>query len=71
MLIKLLAKSIITPTHRLCGGVFRTRPTIAGAFLFVNFWTRWRFDMNIEEQVELLMQGTEYGDEELKKAMTE
>ncbi|HKG53016.1 MAG TPA: tyrosine--tRNA ligase, partial [Anaerolineales bacterium] len=26
--------------------------------------------MNIEEQVELLMQGTEYGDEELKKAMT-
>ena len=24
--------------------------------------------MNIEEQVELLMQGTEYGDEELKKA---
>ncbi|HEY3473710.1 MAG TPA: tyrosine--tRNA ligase, partial [Anaerolineales bacterium] len=27
--------------------------------------------MNIEEQVELLMQGTEYGDEELKKAMTQ
>ncbi len=26
--------------------------------------------MNIEEQVELLMQGAEYGDEELKKAMT-
>ena len=26
--------------------------------------------MNIEEQVELLMQGTEYGDEELAKAMT-
>jgi tyrosyl-tRNA synthetase len=26
--------------------------------------------MNIEEHVELLMQGTEYGDEELKKAMT-
>ena len=26
--------------------------------------------MNIEQQVELLMQGTEYGDEELKKAMT-
>jgi tyrosyl-tRNA synthetase len=26
--------------------------------------------MNIEDQVELLMQGTEYGDEELKKAMT-
>ncbi|MBI5962085.1 MAG: tyrosine--tRNA ligase [Chloroflexi bacterium] len=26
--------------------------------------------MNIEEQVELLMQGTEYGDEALKKAMT-
>lgn len=26
--------------------------------------------MNIEEQVELLMQGTEYGDEDLKKAMT-
>jgi tyrosyl-tRNA synthetase len=26
--------------------------------------------MNIEEQVALLMQGTEYGDEELKKAMT-
>ena len=25
--------------------------------------------MNIDEQVELLMQGTEYGDEELKKAM--
>lgn len=27
--------------------------------------------MNIEEQVELLMQGTEYGDEELKKSMTD
>ena len=27
--------------------------------------------MNIDEQVELLMQGTEYGDEELKKAMEE
>ncbi|WKZ35329.1 MAG: tyrosine--tRNA ligase [Anaerolineales bacterium] len=26
--------------------------------------------MNIQEQVELLMQGTEYGDDELKKAMT-
>ena len=26
--------------------------------------------MNIEQQVELLMQGTEYGDEELKQAMT-
>src|SRR5215212_7708530 len=26
--------------------------------------------MNIEEQVKLLMQGTEYGDEDLKKAMT-
>jgi tyrosyl-tRNA synthetase len=26
--------------------------------------------VNIEEQVELLMQGTEYGDEDLKKAMT-
>ena len=26
--------------------------------------------MNIEEQVELLMLGTEYGDEELKKSMT-
>jgi len=26
--------------------------------------------MNIEEQVQLLMQGTEYGDEELKQAMT-
>lgn len=26
--------------------------------------------MNIEEQIELLMQGTEYGDEDLKKAMT-
>ena len=26
--------------------------------------------MNIEEQVELLMQGTEYGDEDLKQAMT-
>lgn len=26
--------------------------------------------MNIEEQVELLMQGTEYGDEEMKQAMT-
>ena len=25
--------------------------------------------MNIDEQVELLMQGTEYGDDELKKAM--
>jgi tyrosyl-tRNA synthetase len=27
--------------------------------------------VNIEEQVELLMQGTEYGDDELKKAMTD
>ena len=27
--------------------------------------------MNIDEQIELLMQGTEYGDEELKKAMAE
>jgi len=27
--------------------------------------------MNINEQVELLMQGTEYGDESLKQAMTE
>jgi len=26
--------------------------------------------MNIDEQVELLMQGTDYGDEDLKKAMT-
>lgn len=26
--------------------------------------------MTIEEQVEILMQGTEYGDEDLKKAMT-
>src|SRR5215208_653144 len=26
--------------------------------------------MNIEEQIDLLMQGTEYGDDELKKAMT-
>ena len=26
--------------------------------------------MNIDDQIELLMQGTEYGDEELKKAMT-
>jgi len=26
--------------------------------------------MRIDEQVELLMQGTEYGDEDLKKAMT-
>ena len=26
--------------------------------------------MNIDAQVELLMQGTEYGDEDLKKAMT-
>jgi tyrosyl-tRNA synthetase len=43
--------------------------TIAGAFLFVNFW-RVEVQMNIEEQVELLMLGTEYGDEELKKAMT-
>lgn len=25
--------------------------------------------MNIDEQIELLMQGTEYGDEDLKKAM--
>jgi len=29
----------------------------------------WEVLMNIDEQVELLMQGTEYGDEELKKAM--
>jgi tyrosyl-tRNA synthetase len=42
--------------------------TIAGAFLFVIFCRE--VPMNIEEQVELLMQGTEYGDEELKKAMT-
>jgi tyrosyl-tRNA synthetase len=28
-------------------------------------------NVNIEEQVELLMQGTEYGDEELKRAMTQ
>ncbi|MCL4260668.1 MAG: hypothetical protein KJZ52_08585 [Anaerolineales bacterium] len=26
--------------------------------------------MNVEEQVEILMQGVEYGDEELKEAMT-
>ncbi len=43
--------------------------TIAGAFLFVNFWIV-EVQMNIEEQVEQLMLGTEYGDEELKKAMT-
>jgi tyrosyl-tRNA synthetase len=30
----------------------------------------WRRTVNIEEQVELLMQGTEYGDDELKKSMT-
>ena len=29
-----------------------------------------RHNVNIDEQVELLMQGTEYGDQELKKAMT-
>jgi tyrosyl-tRNA synthetase len=43
--------------------------------LFVNFpsaswWIPQEDQVNIEEQVELLMQGTEYGDEELKKAMT-
>src|SRR6185369_14816282 len=42
--------------------------SIAGAFLFVNF--QMEDGMNIEEQVELLMQGAEYGDEELKKSMT-
>jgi tyrosyl-tRNA synthetase len=42
--------------------------TIAGAFLFAIFCRE--VPMNIDEQVELLMQGTEYGDEELKKAMT-
>ena len=42
---------------------------IAGAFLFVNFWREGEH-MNIEEQVELLMLGTEYGDEDTKKAMT-
>jgi tyrosyl-tRNA synthetase len=53
-------------------------PTIAGAFLFVNsrggnreaFPPTLEVYVNIEEQVELLMQGTEYGDEDLKKAMT-
>ena len=42
--------------------------TIAGAFLFVYFQVEKA--MNIEEQVAILMQGTEYGDEDLKKAMT-
>jgi tyrosyl-tRNA synthetase len=37
-----------------------------GAFLFYLE----EASMNIDEQVELLMQGTEYGDEDLKKAMT-
>jgi len=55
--------------------VLSTRPTIAGAFLFVNLWNKILLlyqenVMNIEEQVELLMQGTEYGDEELKNSMT-
>jgi len=41
--------------------------------LFVNFETRkilyQEKRMNIEEQVELIMQGTDYGDEDLQKAM--
>lgn len=41
--------------------------TIAGAFLFV-ILTR-EADLNIEDQVKLLMLGTEYGDEEIKKTM--
>jgi tyrosyl-tRNA synthetase len=56
--------------------------TIAGAFLFANSRKAEAIShryaggfqvedcMNIDEQVELLMQGTEYGDDELKKAMT-
>jgi tyrosyl-tRNA synthetase len=39
---------------------------LAGAFLFA---AQPGDPMNIDEQVELLMQGTEYGDEALKKAM--
>jgi tyrosyl-tRNA synthetase len=41
--------------------------TIAGAFLFVIL--PWEAGMNIEDQVKLLMQGTEYGDEDIKKTM--
>jgi tyrosyl-tRNA synthetase len=43
--------------------------TIAGAFLFAIIPFLEAF-MNIDEQIELLMQGTEYGDDDLKKAMT-
>ena len=54
--------------------VYMNAPTITGAFLFVNFQGDQPFSggtkVNIEEQVQLLMQGTEYGDEELKQAMT-
>jgi tyrosyl-tRNA synthetase len=53
--------------------VYLNAPTIEGAFLFVNLpsivMDVKEVSMNIEEQVELLMQGTEYGDEELKQAM--
>jgi tyrosyl-tRNA synthetase len=53
--------------------VYPNAPTIEGAFLFVNLpsivMDVKEVSMNIEEQVELLMQGTEYGDEELKQAM--
>lgn len=46
------------------------------AFLFVNFVGREGIPldaeagMNLDEQVEILMQGAEYGDDDLKKAMT-
>jgi len=53
--------------------VYSNAPTIEGAFLFVYFPSCFdgnkEVSMNIDEQVELLMQGTEYGDEELKQAM--
>jgi tyrosyl-tRNA synthetase len=40
-----------------------------GAFLFCIYSNFVEDKMNIDEQVELLMQGTEYGDDELKQAM--
>src|SRR4030095_13041440 len=52
----------------MCGGVYQTRPPSRARFCLSIFGIM-EVLMNIEEQVELLMQGTEYGDEELKKAM--
>jgi tyrosyl-tRNA synthetase len=65
----------IPTTPEPCDGVLIDAP-IVGAFLFVNLQSgipsrsvrRWM--MNIDEQVDILMQGTDYGDEDIKKAMT-